>query len=106
MTMPHFVRAAVLLGLAAAAIPAFAAAESTPYYKAVLVQPKAPEKVIANDLLWRGEGNTLTANQSDDRPMIVCQTLASNAGTMTSFEVKGEPMSKADLDKCNSKARK
>ena len=90
---------AALCGLAA---PAFANANQ---YRAELAAPASADHLVVRDLVWSCAGGSCAAIQTTSRPATDCSALAGKVGTLRSFTVAGQPLTSAELEKCNAKAR-
>ncbi len=107
MKTSSFTRLAVASALlVSVAGMASAAPTDGPFFRAVLTHGTAPVTIISNEMVWHGSGSTLSAGQSEDRPLFVCQTLARDVGALDTFEVQGAAVAKDMLEKCNVKAHK
>lgn len=79
------------------------AAQSGPYYTAILAQPTDDDRAIAGGIAWACEGNTCVANKGSSRPARICRGLAREMGEITAFTANGEAMTEDKLAKCNGK---
>ena len=61
-------------------------------------------KIIGKDISWTYHGDSFHGATDSSRPLVICQDLAKRAGRLSSFTADGQPLSAADLDKCNAKA--
>ena len=93
-------RSTVLLSaLLLAAAPAAAA-----NYSAKLAAP-ADGRIVAREINWACAGESCQGSTQESRPAVLCQALAKRAGRLDAFLVDGQPLSSADLDKCNAAAK-
>lgn len=99
------------LSLAALALPLFAAA-LTPvaagaaggsYYRAELASPAPKAKFVARDVVWSCDGANCSAGRGTSRPLIMCASLAREAGEVKSFTVNGTAIAPEELTRCNGK---
>jgi hypothetical protein len=92
-------RAFLLLGLSIAAAPAAAA-----NYSATLETPAAG-RFIARDISWNCGPAACQGATEESRPVVLCQSLAKQAGRIESFVVDGRAFTPAELDRCNASAK-
>ena len=92
-----------LMAIAAAALAATPAVAAT--YSAKLIAP-ATQRIIARDITWNCGPAACQGATEDSRPVVLCQSLAKRAGRVESFIVNGRAFGPADLDSCNTAARK
>ncbi len=97
------IRTALLLSSLLLAAPAVAGA---PHFQAEPLAKPAEARLVLRDTLWNCGDTACGAAASASRPAIVCAVLAREVGALRSFTVKGEALSAAELDRCNSRARK
>src|ERR1700759_2284019 len=88
-----------LLGLAVVATPAAAA-----NYSATLATP-ATGRFIARDIIWNCGAAACLGDTEESRPVVLCQSLAKQAGRVESFVVDGRALPAGDLERCNASAR-
>lgn len=99
------------LSLAALALPFFAAALAPvtagaaggSYYRAELASPAPKAKFVARDVVWSCDGASCGAGRGTSRPLIMCASLAREAGEVKSFTVNGTPIAPEELTRCNGK---
>jgi hypothetical protein len=94
-----FRSALILSALAIAAAPAAAA-----NYSAKLAAPTTG-RFIARDIVWACGADACQGATQESRPVVLCQSLAKQAGKVDSFLVDGRAFTPAELDKCNTAAR-
>lgn len=87
---------AAFSALAVIAAPAAAATYSA------ATATSAPAKVAARDILWTCASGTCTGSTQNSRPLVLCQGLAKQAGTIESFAVNGQSISTEELARCNA----
>ena len=85
---------------ALAASPSFAAT-----YSGKPITPST-QRIIARDIVWNCGPAACQGATDDSRPAVLCQSLAKRAGRVDSFIVDGRAFAPADLERCNSAARK
>ena len=90
------VAASALLAAPALAAPAFQAQPQT---------APTETKFVVRDTIWTCGNSGCAAAASASRPAVVCALLAREAGTLTSFSVKGEALAPDALAKCNERAK-
>ncbi len=93
---------ALTFGAALTPAPAHAASGAA-FYHAELVVPATEARTIASGLLWNCSDNACTANKGTSRPVIVCQRLAKEVGTISAFVANGKAIDAAELARCNDK---
>ncbi len=102
------------LSFAALALPFFAAsiapvaagaagAAGGSYYRAELATPAPKAKFVARDVVWSCDGTNCGAGRGTSRPLIMCASLAREAGEVKSFTVNGTAIAPEDLARCNGK---
>lgn len=101
-----FKRSSAALALpifAAAFVSAAAGAAGAPYYRAELASPAPKAKFVARDVVWACEGANCVAGRGTSRPLIMCASLAREAGEVKSFAVNGAAIAPEELARCNGK---
>jgi hypothetical protein len=89
----------LLLSLAVVAAPAAAA-----NYSATLTTPTTG-RFIARDITWNCGAAACQGATEESRPVVLCQSLAKQAGRIESFVVVGRAIPQPDLDRCNASAK-
>lgn len=89
----------LLLGIAFVAAPAAAA-----NYSATLTTPTTG-RFIARDITWNCGTAACQGTTEESRPVVLCQSLAKQAGRIESFVVDGRAIPQGDLDRCNATAK-
>ena len=89
----------LLFGLAIVAAPAAAA-----NYSATLTIPTTG-RFIARDITWNCGAAACQGATEESRPVVLCQSLAKQAGRIESFVVDGRAMPQGDLERCNASAK-
>ena len=92
-----------LLAIAVVAVAATPSVAAT--YSAKLISP-AGERIIARDIVWNCGPAACQGATENSRPVVLCQSLAKRAGRIEAFFVDGRAFGSADLDRCNTAARK
>lgn len=94
-----FRSAFAITALAMIAMPAAAASYSA--------KPAMPAKgrIIGRDIVWSCGPAACQGATDESRPVVLCQSLAKQAGHIDSFMVDGHEFSQAELGTCNSAAR-
>jgi hypothetical protein len=89
----------MLLGVALIAAPATASTYSA--------QPTTPisGRFIARDIVWYCGPAACQGATDESRPLVLCQSLARQAGRIDSFIVDGHALSPSELDRCNALAK-
>ena len=91
--------------LALAAIAAgFSAPALASSYSASLAAP-ASVRIIARDIVWNCGPAACQGATDNGRPVVLCQSLAKQAGRVDSFLVDGRALTAAQLDQCNKLAK-
>jgi hypothetical protein len=94
----------VPFAVTAAALASPVAAQSTaPYYVAIPMAQPSADHLVTRTAAWRLAGGAYVANQAPERPEILCQLVAGQAGELASFSVKGQPLAADKLARCNAK---
>jgi len=88
-----------LLGALVASAPA---AAST--YSATLAAPMSG-RLIARDIVWSCGAAACQGATDESRPVVLCQSLAKQAGHIQSFIVDGRALAATELDRCNASAK-
>ncbi|MGH6658537.1 MAG: CC_3452 family protein [Sphingomicrobium sp.] len=96
MRSSFFALAALAAGLSA---PAIASS-----YSASLATP-ASSRIIARDIVWNCGPAACQGATDNSRPVVLCQSLAKQAGRVDAFLVDGRALSADDLAKCNKFAK-
>ncbi|NMW32335.1 hypothetical protein HKD42_09710 [Altererythrobacter sp. RZ02] len=92
------------LTIGAAVTPTAAEARSSgPYYTVELAQPASESRMIVRGTVFRCEGTSCVAGKGTSRPVVMCQRLAREVGTITKFTSKGNELAADKLAKCNGK---
>ncbi|WP_294282271.1 hypothetical protein [uncultured Sphingomonas sp.] len=86
------------------ATAAGAAAADT--YVAVPTAPSAKASFITRSTVWRAREGGFVAGQAPERPAVLCELVAREVGTLSSFTVGGTAYDAEQLAKCNAKAKK
>jgi hypothetical protein len=93
-------RSALALGaIAFATAPAAAAT-----YSAKLTQPTT-SRIIARDIVWNCGAAACHGATDDGRPLVLCQSLAKQAGRVDTFIVDGRAFAANELERCNASAK-
>jgi hypothetical protein len=95
----------MLRPIAAFSALAFIAAPAAAATYSATTSSSAPAKVAARDILWTCVSGTCTGSTQNSRPLVLCQGLAKQAGTIGSFAVNGRAISSEELERCNASAR-
>jgi hypothetical protein len=90
-----------ILTLSAVLVAAPAAAST---YYAKLASPTS-ERIIARDIVWSCGADSCQGASDESRPVVICQSLARQAGKVGSFVADGRDFTPAELDRCNASAR-
>lgn len=93
-----------ILTIAALAI-AGAAPASAATYSAKPAMPVKEARIAVRDMLWTCGDSACSGATANSRPLVLCQSLAKEAGRIDSFTVDGRPISDSDLERCNAAAR-
>ena len=96
-------RLTTLAFAAAAALSAMPAAAAT--YSATLASP-AHGRFIGRDIVWNCGPAACQGASDYGRPVVLCQSLAKQAGHVDAFVANGRALASDELDKCNTLARK
>ena len=75
------------------------------YYVAVPVAAPAKTTLITRTTAWDRQGNAYVARRAPVRDATLCQMMARNAGTLSSFSVAGTAFDADALAKCNAHAK-
>jgi len=85
----------------AALLPATASAAGGSYYSAELASQARTGKFVAKGIVWSCEGVTCGAARGTSRPLIICASLAKEAGEVKSFTANGKAFEAEELARCN-----
>ena len=83
---------------------AVAAPASAATYAGKPAAPSTEAKFVGRDVVWNLAGDTYKGSTNESRPLVLCQSLAKQAGRLESFTVNGRAFAEADLAKCNAVA--
>lgn len=90
------------LTIGAAIAPTAAEARSSgPYYTVELAQPASESRTLVRGTVFLCEGTSCVASKGTSRPVVMCQRLAREVGTITKFTSKGTELAADKLAKCN-----
>ena len=89
----------LIFGLLFAAAPAAAA-----NYSATLLTPSTG-KFIARDITWNCGADACQGATAESRPVVLCQSLAKQAGHVERFLVDGRAFTAEELGRCNASAK-
>ena len=92
---------AITFSAAVTPTPAYAAAESGPFYRVELAAPAAQARPIASGVAWSCSETACAAGKGTSRPVVVCARLAKQVGPVASFVAGGKALSEEDLARCN-----
>ncbi len=102
------VRFVPLIGVAlagAAALPATVqAAGGGAYYRAELSAPAPKGKFVARGIVWSCEGTNCVGARGTSRPLMMCTSLAKEAGEVKGFIADGKALEAKELARCNGAA--
>ena len=73
-------------------------------YSAKLVTPTS-RRLIAPDIIWMCGAAACQGSTAESRPIVLCESLAKQAGRVDSFVVDGQAFTAAELVKCNAAAK-
>ena len=68
--------------------------------------PSAKASFITRSTVWRAREGGFVAGQAPERPAVLCELVAREVGTLSSFSVGGTAYDVEQLAKCNAKAKK
>jgi len=91
------------LAFCALALTATSAAAASTYSASPAVA--ASGRFITRDIVWNCGPAACQGATDESRPLVLCQSLAKNAGRLDSFIVDGRALSAAELDRCNAAAK-
>jgi hypothetical protein len=98
-----------LISIAAAAVALLGAvpavAQGGAYYVAKPAAELKKASIITRNTVWKCRDGVCLAPKSADRPAIMCELVAREAGKLELFTVAGAQMDAAALDKCNARAK-
>jgi hypothetical protein len=92
-------RTLALLAAIAIAAPATAA-----NYAGKPAAPVSKNRIVARDIVWNCGPDSCQGSTEESRPLVLCQSLAKEAGRLSSFVVNGRALAEAELAKCNAAA--
>jgi uncharacterized low-complexity protein len=79
-------------------------AQTGAYYSATPATAPTKASVITQGTLWKCTDGVCTAKKSTQRDSIMCELVAKQVGTLTTFTVAGAPLDADALAKCNARA--
>ena len=91
--------AAILAATVLIAAPAVATT-----YSAKPIAAPSTARIVGKDVSWSCKGGACRGSAETSRPLVICQDLARRAGRLENFVADGQPLSSADLEKCNARA--
>ena len=94
-----------LATLALLAIPAAATAQVGGYYVAVPAAPPTKPSLMTHDTSWSLKNGAYVAQRAPERDTVLCELVARNVGTLSSFTAGGNAYDADALAKCNAKAK-
>lgn len=89
-----------LATLVSIAVPASAAT-----YSARTSVPVEQSRIAVRDMLWTCGKGTCAGTTANSRPLVLCQSLAKEAGRIDGFTVDGREISADQLERCNASAK-
>ena len=93
-------RTFIFLAALAAAVPATATS-----YVGTPTAPVSETRIVARDIVWTCDPSACQGSTESSRPQVLCQSLARQAGTLSSFVADDRAFADAELAKCNAAAR-
>lgn len=90
--------------LTVSAILLIASPAAAASYSAKLVTPTS-QRLISPDIIWMCGADACQGSTVESRPIVLCESLAKQAGRVDSFLVDGRAFTAAELGKCNSAAK-
>lgn len=89
-------------------LPAFAFLATPVFAASYSAKPAVPvsQRIIARDIVWNCGPAACQGSTDESRPVVLCQSLAKQAGRIDSFIVDGREFSAAELSQCNALAAK
>lgn len=91
---------AALIGATLIASPAAART-----YSAQLAAAASNDRIITRNIVWSCGGDSCRGATEASRPLVLCQSLAREAGRVESFTADGQALDAADLERCNASAK-
>lgn len=69
-------------------------------------RPQAPvtDRFITRSIVWHCAGTLCQGATEASRPLVLCQSLAREAGVLLAFTADGRDFSAAELGRCNARA--
>lgn len=102
--MIRSIASAIIASAAALAATGASAQTASIYYVATPAVAPAKDRLMTRSTPWRLVNGNFVAAQAPERPLVLCQLVAKNAGQLSNFSVDGKAFDAAELDKCNAKA--
>lgn len=94
-----------LAALALLALPAAATAQVDGYYVAVPSTVPTKPGLMTHATYWSLKNGAYVAQRASERDTVMCELVARNVGTLTSFTAGGNAYDADALAKCNTKAK-
>ena len=105
MTRFYAVAAAAAATLALTPAAGYAQGAARGYYAAIPASAPAKTSLVTRSTIWKCGDGVCVAAKANARDNIVCELVAREVGTLTSFRANGADFDAAALAKCNTKAR-
>ena len=94
-----------LAALGLLALPAAAGAQVGGYYVAVPAAVPTKASVMTHATSWSLKNGAYVAQRAPERDAVLCELVARNVGTLSSFTAGGNAYDADALAKCNAKAK-
>ncbi len=94
-----------LAALALLAVPVAASAQVGGYYVAVPAAKPTKAGLMTHATYWSLKDGAYVAPRASERDTVLCQLVARNVGTLSSFTAGGNAYDADALAKCNAKAK-
>jgi len=99
------VAAAAAATLALTSGAGFAQTPARGYYAATPATAPAKGNLVTRNSIWKCGDGVCTASKGEARDSIMCELVARQVGTLTSFNAGGTAFDEAALAKCNTRAK-
>jgi hypothetical protein len=102
--MLRAITAAIIASAATLAAAGVSAEPAGAYYVATPAAQPAKARIMTRSTPWQLQNGAFVAARAPERDAVLCQLVARDVGSLSSFSAGGKSFDAAALDKCNAKA--